>query len=80
MKPRTMRQQRQLKPCPFCGKRPTRFPDVSHFKPGRWALTHICPTLGGELTGAVNVYGITKADVIKKWNTRAECKGGADHE
>lgn len=69
-----------LKPCPFCGKIPARFPDMSYIQRGRWALTHICPTLSGELIRAVTVYGLTKADVIKKWNTRKVEEGGAAHE
>lgn len=50
-----------LLPCPFCGKRPHLIePDKGDFK---WSVSCLhC--------AAIDMYDISKEDVIEKWNTR----------
>lgn len=51
----------ELKPCPFCGKRPHLIePDEGDFK---WSVSCLHCT-------AIDMYDISKEDVIEKWNTR----------
>lgn len=64
----------KLKPCPFCGEQiKPEIPTVMKVS-DYWVISHYCSTLrrtGGTLGPTMDVYGSTKAEAIKLWNTRA---------
>lgn len=63
----------KLRPCPFCGEVPAgEFPDFYQLSDGVWVVSHYCGALAHPgVTVAMDVYGDTKQEAAKRWNTRA---------
>ena len=67
-----------LNPCPFCGEQvPATYPTLSEYDEGSWNVTHMCAGIRrskGRTGVAIDVYGVTKEEVIENWNKRAAMK------
>ena len=61
----------KLEPCPFCGK-VVKHTDIDNIHRGSWGLIHFCPVKGLDLGVCISVYGKNKAEVIERWNRRAD--------
>ncbi len=67
-----MKDKTELKPCPFCGKRPRLFEifsNPSRTKSSGWCIECKC---GISITGRTVEDDWTKAYVLKMWNTRTQ--------
>lgn len=61
-------------PCPFCGKIinsqvEEQSTALSEIKSGGWGYTHFCVE-GDKKIGNITFFGDSKAEVIRRWNTR----------
>lgn len=62
-----------LEPCPFCGAELEDNWYTAHefdYDKGQWVLSHNCPHPIGDLNVTINIYGYSKEDVFRRWNTR----------
>lgn len=57
-------ENKELKPCPFCGEKPI----VSkHYEYNEFRLVHRC-----RVIGPISIDWTSEENIIKRWNTRFE--------
>lgn len=63
----------ELKPCPFCGRKPVLKSDNRYPKPGRERITAyevVCNNMDCIIYGADDKYFKTPQQAVKAWNRR----------
>ncbi len=64
----------EMKRCPICGKEVADEYRLMVFieERGVWYFSHYCDHEVNELSVSIGVWGKTRAEVIERWNHRAE--------